>query len=266
MAQVWKEHRSVRLTRALDVVRRSSSDPRAEGRGDGGPACVAADDEGRERTGARRGRPVAAAGSRLGGRASVLPVPPVGGGATPRGGGASRVCAGGVARGARRGAVRRSTAPAGSVTGGRPVDHSGGHAAVVRRSRRRLGRRLHLPDVVAWALAGEPRADDDRMLELLEPYRGQRGRVQRLLEASHISPPAWGPRMEAREIGGLALGPRPNEDPPVFDLHVVDGDRLRGRRPHRLARLEVEHAPVRRTRHGLHRAGDPDDTPSSPAP
>jgi 3-methyladenine DNA glycosylase/8-oxoguanine DNA glycosylase len=62
---------------------------------------------------------------------------------------------------------------------------------------------FHLPDVVAWALAGEPRADDDRMLELLEPYRGQRGRVQRLLEASHIAPPAWGPRMEARSIEKL---------------------------------------------------------------
>ena len=40
----------------------------------------------------------------------------------------------------------------------------------------------HIPNSVAWALAGEPRADDARMLELLEPYRGQRGRVQRLLE------------------------------------------------------------------------------------
>jgi hypothetical protein len=41
------------------------------------------------------------------------------------------------------------------------------------------------------------------MLELLEPYRGQRGRVQRLLEASHISPPARGPRMEPRSIGQI---------------------------------------------------------------
>jgi 3-methyladenine DNA glycosylase/8-oxoguanine DNA glycosylase len=61
----------------------------------------------------------------------------------------------------------------------------------------------HVPDVVAWALAREPRGDDERMLELLEPYRGQRGRVQRLLEASHISPPVWGPRAEAREIERL---------------------------------------------------------------
>jgi endonuclease III len=58
----------------------------------------------------------------------------------------------------------------------------------------------HLPHVVAWALAGEPRGTDERMLELLEPYRGQRGRVQRLLEASHVSLPAFGPRMEPRAI------------------------------------------------------------------
>ena len=30
----------------------------------------------------------------------------------------------------------------------------------------------HIPDLVAWALVGEPRADDARMIELLEPYRG----------------------------------------------------------------------------------------------
>lgn len=61
----------------------------------------------------------------------------------------------------------------------------------------------HLPDIVAWALAGEPRGTDERMLELLEPYRGQRARVQVLIERSHISPPAYGPRMEARSIERL---------------------------------------------------------------
>jgi 3-methyladenine DNA glycosylase/8-oxoguanine DNA glycosylase len=61
----------------------------------------------------------------------------------------------------------------------------------------------HLPNIVSWALAREPRGTDERMLELLEPYRGQRGRVQRLLEASQISPPAFGPRMEARSIDRL---------------------------------------------------------------
>jgi 3-methyladenine DNA glycosylase/8-oxoguanine DNA glycosylase len=58
----------------------------------------------------------------------------------------------------------------------------------------------HIPSVVAWALAGERRADDARMLELLEPYRGQRGRVQRLLEVSGIFPPRHGPRMAPRTI------------------------------------------------------------------
>jgi len=61
----------------------------------------------------------------------------------------------------------------------------------------------HIPSVVAWALAGESKADDARMLELLEPYRGQRGRVQRLLEVSGISPPKRGPRMPSRTIAGL---------------------------------------------------------------
>lgn len=63
----------------------------------------------------------------------------------------------------------------------------------------------HLPHQVAWALAREPRADDARMLELLEPYRGQRGRVVRLLlNGSPVGlPPRRGPRMPLREIAAL---------------------------------------------------------------
>lgn len=61
----------------------------------------------------------------------------------------------------------------------------------------------HLPNLVAWALAGEPRGTDERMLELLEPYRPHRGRVQRLLEVARIRAPAFGPRMEARAIDRL---------------------------------------------------------------
>ena len=58
----------------------------------------------------------------------------------------------------------------------------------------------HIPDMVAWALAGEPRADDARMLEILEPYRGQRGRVVALLEAGGIVAPRFGPRFAPGEI------------------------------------------------------------------
>jgi len=58
----------------------------------------------------------------------------------------------------------------------------------------------HLPHLVAWALAGEPRADDDRMLELLAPFRGHRARVVRLLEVSGIGAPRRGPRLPLRLI------------------------------------------------------------------
>jgi 3-methyladenine DNA glycosylase/8-oxoguanine DNA glycosylase len=61
----------------------------------------------------------------------------------------------------------------------------------------------HIPNVVAWALAGEPRGTDERMLELLEPYRGQRGRVQRLLEVAGITAPRYGPRLAPRSIAAI---------------------------------------------------------------
>ena len=59
---------------------------------------------------------------------------------------------------------------------------------------------FHLPNLVAFALAGEPRGDDARMLELLEPYRGQRARVIRLLELSGIRAPRYGPRLSIQPI------------------------------------------------------------------
>jgi hypothetical protein len=62
---------------------------------------------------------------------------------------------------------------------------------------------FHLPHVVAWALAREPRGSDERMLELLEPYRPFRGLVQLLLERSGARAPAFGPRMEVRAIERL---------------------------------------------------------------
>jgi 3-methyladenine DNA glycosylase/8-oxoguanine DNA glycosylase len=58
----------------------------------------------------------------------------------------------------------------------------------------------HVKHQVAWILAREPRGTDERMLELLEPFRPHRGRVQRLIEASGIREPAFGPRTERRAI------------------------------------------------------------------
>ena len=58
----------------------------------------------------------------------------------------------------------------------------------------------HMPNVVSWALAREPRGSDERMLELLEPFRPHRGRVYALLKASGLHPPAYGPRMEPASI------------------------------------------------------------------
>lgn len=72
----------------------------------------------------------------------------------------------------------------------------------------------HLPSVVAYHLAGERDADDARMLELLEPYAGQRGRVLRWITmAGKGERPRRGPRTPVREL-------------------PEDSDRwLRGRRP-----------------------------------
>jgi 3-methyladenine DNA glycosylase/8-oxoguanine DNA glycosylase len=61
----------------------------------------------------------------------------------------------------------------------------------------------HIPNLVSWALAGEPRGDDARMLELLEPFRGHRARVIRLLESSAIAAPRYGPRQEVRSIATI---------------------------------------------------------------
>ena len=61
----------------------------------------------------------------------------------------------------------------------------------------------HIPNLVSWALAGEPRGSDERMLELLRPYEGQRARVVLLLELSGIGAPRYGPRMPARSIAAI---------------------------------------------------------------
>ncbi len=53
---------------------------------------------------------------------------------------------------------------------------------------------FHLKNMVGWAIAGEARATDERMLELLEPYAGQRGRVVRLIAWAGLGAPKFGPR------------------------------------------------------------------------
>lgn len=62
---------------------------------------------------------------------------------------------------------------------------------------------FHLPNIVAWALADEPRADDARMLDLLAPYAGHRARAIRLIYALGRSPPKFGPRVDTPDIRGM---------------------------------------------------------------
>ena len=56
----------------------------------------------------------------------------------------------------------------------------------------------HLPHLVGYALEGTPRSTDERMLELLEPYRGHRARVIRLLTVAGIGAPRFGPKKPLR--------------------------------------------------------------------
>ena len=61
----------------------------------------------------------------------------------------------------------------------------------------------HVKNHVAWALACEARAHDGRMLELLEPFAGHRGRVVRLLLAGAPRAPAFGPRKRVVPVDHL---------------------------------------------------------------
>lgn len=61
----------------------------------------------------------------------------------------------------------------------------------------------HLPNVIAWNLAGQARADDARMLELLAPFAPHRGRVLRLVEVAGSGAPRRGARMSVGPIHRL---------------------------------------------------------------
>ena len=53
---------------------------------------------------------------------------------------------------------------------------------------------FHLKNMIAHNLAGEARGTDERMLELLEPYVGQRGRVVRYVARHGSAAPKFGPK------------------------------------------------------------------------
>ena len=57
-----------------------------------------------------------------------------------------------------------------------------------------------IPSMVAWLLAREQRADDARLLELLEPHRPHRHRVVRLTFLSGLRPPRRAPHGRPHDI------------------------------------------------------------------
>ena len=61
----------------------------------------------------------------------------------------------------------------------------------------------HLPHSIGYALDGTVRSTDERMLELLEPYRGHRARVVRLITTAGIAAPRFGPRKPLRNLRAL---------------------------------------------------------------
>jgi 3-methyladenine DNA glycosylase/8-oxoguanine DNA glycosylase len=204
MARVWKEHRSVRLTRALDVVRTLVA------------AILEQKVVGMEARRAWRRMTLALSEPAPGEGGLVLPPDPATVAEVPY----YRFHPWGVER-RRAEVIRAVCARAASLEAlaDVPFDQARRRLEAMRGigpwtaaevMRLSLGDPdavsvgdYHLPDIVAWALAREERSSDERMLELLEPYRGQRGRVQVLLERSQIMPPAYGPRMEARSIEKL---------------------------------------------------------------
>jgi len=61
----------------------------------------------------------------------------------------------------------------------------------------------HLKNIVGWSLAGRRNTDDAGMLELLEPWRGHRQRVVRLLLAGGPRRPRRGPRFAPTDYRGI---------------------------------------------------------------
>jgi 3-methyladenine DNA glycosylase/8-oxoguanine DNA glycosylase len=62
---------------------------------------------------------------------------------------------------------------------------------------------FHLSNVVGFALTGASRTDDATMLELLEPWAGQRARVVKLIVLSGLTPPKYGPRFSPKDMSRI---------------------------------------------------------------
>lgn len=61
---------------------------------------------------------------------------------------------------------------------------------------------FHVAKNVVYAMTGEEDGTDARLAELLAPWPGHRGRVQRLVEMTGISRPAHGPRYSPQDFRG----------------------------------------------------------------
>ena len=61
----------------------------------------------------------------------------------------------------------------------------------------------HLPSTVSWALTQDRHATDETMLKLLEPYRGCRFEIIRLIMGANIAAPRRSPRMPQRKPQSL---------------------------------------------------------------
>jgi 3-methyladenine DNA glycosylase/8-oxoguanine DNA glycosylase len=59
---------------------------------------------------------------------------------------------------------------------------------------------FHLKNHVGYVLTGAARSTDEEMVELLEPWKGQRARVVRLIELSGLGAPKFGPRFNYNDI------------------------------------------------------------------
>lgn len=55
-----------------------------------------------------------------------------------------------------------------------------------------------LPHAVCWFFRRQERGSDEEMIELLEPYRGHRYRIQQLIMQAGITAPRRGPKMPVR--------------------------------------------------------------------